>query len=68
MLRRWNVDCSPDQSLRGPEYALALRDPLVLYGAANALLAPGYRPPGPATPADKLAGSRQRDDTPASSR
>ena len=68
MLRRWNVDCSPDQSLRGPEYALALRDPLVLYGAANALLAPGYRSPGPATPADKLAGSRQRDDTPASSR
>lgn len=68
MLRRWNVDCSPDHSLRGPEYALGLVDPLVLYGAANALLAPGYRPPGPANPTDKLQGSRQRDDSPESSR
>ncbi|MDM0012465.1 WYL domain-containing protein [Variovorax sp. J22P168] len=68
MLRRWNVDCSPGHRLRGPEYALALADPLVLYGAANALLAPGYRPPGPASPADKLAGSRQRDATPESGR
>ena len=45
MLRRWNVDCSPDHSLRGPEHALWLRDPLVLYGASNAVLAPGYRDP-----------------------
>jgi hypothetical protein len=45
MLRRWNVDCSPDHSLRGPEYALWLRDPLALYGASNAQLAPGYRDP-----------------------
>ena len=50
MLRRWNVDCSPDHSLRGPEYALSLTDPLVLYGAANALLAPGYQAPGRASP------------------
>ena len=50
MLRRWNVDCSPDHSLRGPEYALSLTDPLVLYGAANALLAPGYQAPGRAGP------------------
>lgn len=50
MLRRWNVDCSPDHSLRGPEYALCLTDPLVLYGAANALLAPGYQAPGRAGP------------------
>ena len=45
MLRRWNVDCSPDHSLVGPEHALWLRDPLVLYGATNAILAPGYRDP-----------------------
>ncbi|MDM0025772.1 WYL domain-containing protein [Variovorax saccharolyticus] len=68
MLRRWNVDCSPGLRLRGPEYALGLADPLVLYGAANALLAPGYRPPVAAASADKLQGSRQRDDTPESSR
>jgi hypothetical protein len=29
VLRRWNVDCSPDHGLRGPEYSLWLRDPLV---------------------------------------
>ena len=45
MLRRWNVDCSPDHSLEGPEYPLWLRDPLVLYGASNAILAPGYCDP-----------------------
>lgn len=47
MLRRWTVDCSPDHSLRGLEYALWLRDPLSLYGASNAQLAPGYRDPRP---------------------
>lgn len=45
MLRRWSVDCSPDHRLDGPEYALWLRDPLALYGASNAVLAPGYRDP-----------------------
>jgi hypothetical protein len=45
MLRRWNVDCSPDHKLAGPEYALWLRDPLSLYGAETALLAPGYQHP-----------------------
>lgn len=45
MLRRWSVDCSPDHSLRGPEYALWLADPLALYGASSAPLAPGYRAP-----------------------
>lgn len=44
-LRKWNVDCSPDHSLRGPEYRLWLCDPLVLYGVDSAALAPGYRPP-----------------------
>ena len=42
MLRRWSVDCSPDHSLRGPEYRLWLKDHLALYGVKNAVLAPGY--------------------------
>lgn len=45
ILRRWNVDCSPDHSLVGPEYTLWLRDPLAIYGASNAVVAPGYRNP-----------------------
>jgi hypothetical protein len=45
MLRLWSVDCSPDHSLVGPEYTLWLRDPLVLYGADSAHLAPGYKAP-----------------------
>jgi len=45
MLRLWSVDCSPDHSLVGPEYTLWLRDPLVLYGADTAHLAPGYKAP-----------------------
>lgn len=45
MLRRWTVDCSTDHHLRGLEYALWLRDPLTLYGANNAQLAPGYKDP-----------------------
>jgi len=47
MLRRLNVDCSPDHSLKGPEIALWLSDPLALYGATNARLAPGYVDPNP---------------------
>ncbi|WP_416761848.1 helix-turn-helix transcriptional regulator [Roseateles sp. So40a] len=47
MLRRMNVDCSPDHSLKGPEIALWLKDPLALYGASNARLAPGYVDPNP---------------------
>ena len=46
VLRRWSVDCSPNHSLRGPEYRLWLRDPLSLYGVGSATLAPGYAPPG----------------------
>ena len=45
MLRRWNVDCSPDHRLQGLEYALWLQDPLSLYGSSNATIAPGYEPP-----------------------
>ncbi len=42
MLRRWNVDCSPNHSLRGHEYRLWLKDHLTLYSVKNAVLAPGY--------------------------
>lgn len=42
LLRLWNVDCSPDHSLKGKEYALCLRDPLVLHAAESALMAPGF--------------------------
>ena len=45
ILRKWSVDCSPDHSLRGPEFRLWLKDALALYGVKNALLAPGYRSP-----------------------
>lgn len=45
MLRLWSVDCSPDHNLRGPEFALWLRDPLALYGSSTAQLAPGYTAP-----------------------
>lgn len=45
MLRRWMIDCSPDHSLKGIEFALWLRDPLSLYGASSAYLAPGYKDP-----------------------
>lgn len=45
MLRRWNVDCSPDHHLTGVEFALWLADPLALYGSSNAHLAPGYKDP-----------------------
>lgn len=45
VMRRWNVDCSPDHRLRGPEHALWLRDPLSLYGVESAAIAPGYVPP-----------------------
>ena len=41
-LRKWSVDCSPDHSLRGPEYRLWLKDHLALYGVETAILAPGY--------------------------
>jgi len=41
-LRKWSVDCSPQHSLRGPEYRLWLKDHLALYGVETAILAPGY--------------------------
>lgn len=42
LLRRWNVDCSVDHSLRGMEYHLWLRNRPTLYGISNLNLAPGY--------------------------
>lgn len=42
LLRKWSIDCSPDHRLRGPEYRLWLKDPLLLYGVETAALAPGY--------------------------
>jgi hypothetical protein len=43
VLQQWKVDCSPDHNLDPKEYRLWLKDPLVLYGVQNAMLAPGYR-------------------------
>lgn len=45
LMRLWSVDCSPDHSQIGREFALWLKDPLALYGASNAHLAPGYVDP-----------------------
>lgn len=42
MLRQWQVDCSPQGSLRGAEYRLRLANLGVLEGVDSAELAPGY--------------------------
>lgn len=42
LLRRWNVDCTEDHSLKGGEYHLWLRNRQALYGIDNLMLAPGY--------------------------
>jgi hypothetical protein len=42
LLQLWSVDCSPNHTLDGREFALWLRDPLTLYGSSTAKLAPGY--------------------------
>ncbi|WP_226100508.1 WYL domain-containing protein [Dickeya oryzae] len=41
LLRRWNVDCSTDHHLNGPEYQLWLANPACLDAVSNASLAPG---------------------------
>lgn len=43
LLRRWNVDCSENGALSGPEYQLFLRNTQTLYGAENLAIAPGYQ-------------------------
>lgn len=45
LLRRWNVDCTEDHSLKGGEHHLWLRNRQALYGVANLVLAPGYGEP-----------------------
>lgn len=42
VLRRWNVDCSEEHSLEGPEYHLWLKNRQALYGVENLVIAPGY--------------------------
>ncbi|MBA6340470.1 WYL domain-containing protein [Colwellia sp. MB02u-10] len=42
LLRRWNVDCSQEGLLSGPEYQLYLQNIQTLYGADNLSIAPGY--------------------------
>ena len=42
VLRQWQVDCSPEASLRGPEFRLWLANTAQLNGVDNAVLAPGY--------------------------
>jgi predicted DNA-binding transcriptional regulator YafY len=41
LLRQWLVDCSHEHVLTGAEYRLWLRNAPILYGVANAHLAPG---------------------------
>jgi hypothetical protein len=45
VMRQWQVDCSPDASMRGKEIRLRLADPATLHGAGSAALAPGYQNP-----------------------
>ena len=42
LMRRWNVDCTEDHSLKGGEHHLWLRNRQALYGVTNLVLAPGY--------------------------
>ncbi|MCW0159649.1 WYL domain-containing protein [Burkholderia pseudomallei] len=42
LLRRWNVDCTEDHSIKGGEHHLWLRNRQALYGITNLAVAPGY--------------------------
>lgn len=42
LLRRWNVDCSENAELLGPEFQLHLQNTKLLQGAENLAIAPGY--------------------------
>ena len=42
VLRQWQVDCSENARLRGPEFRLRLADARLLDGVSSAVLAPGY--------------------------
>ena len=43
VMRQWQVDCSPEARLKGPEFRLWLADPRQLDGVDNAVMAPGYQ-------------------------
>lgn len=43
VLRRWNVDCSEDHGLKGPEYQLWLKNRQALYGVENLIIVPGIQ-------------------------
>jgi len=45
VLRKWNVDCSPDHSLSGPEHHLWLQNTPTLYGVENLAIAPEAQVP-----------------------
>lgn len=45
VLRQWQVDCSADARLRGPEYRLWLADRRALHDVGSAALAPGWSLP-----------------------
>lgn len=42
LLRRWNVDCTENADLAGPEYQLWLRNRVTLVDTPNLAIAPGY--------------------------
>ena len=42
LLRKWNVDCSAEHTIKAPETQLWLKNPETLYGVSSAYLAPGY--------------------------
>ncbi|MCP4090571.1 MAG: WYL domain-containing protein [Gammaproteobacteria bacterium] len=42
LLRHWNVDCSKQHALKGPEFHLWLKNTPTLYGIDNLQLAAGY--------------------------
>ena len=42
VLRRWNVDCSENHTLEGPEYHLWLKNRQALSEIGNLVLSPGY--------------------------
>lgn len=44
VLRHWNIDCSPNHELQGPEFHLWLKNTPTLYGVENLAIAPGYKP------------------------
>lgn len=43
VLRNWNVDCSREHTLEGPEFQLWLKNTPALYGVDNLAIAPGFQ-------------------------